>query len=835
MKHLSRKILLPLCAVVCATSAAVAAPAHNVCVPSATGVPTMEGPPKWLAWGGAAPVSAALDDPRWLGATGQSFELGGATAPLHTRAVWANEGGLPYLYLSFIVDVDGLLGAGASAPRDIFVGFRRAAPVGGEQAYIFQFHLDGTAAAGLVAPAHCANFSECAEGGTSPTNYWRVFADLGATATCSSNGNTGQRFSRLVGATPADPPITWMTDAVRYWKLTTTAVPTLQNRWAVQIRFPIAAAAGMPLENGLEPGSTFWYQATAQVSGGGGGPYINLGRWPRELTTSICPNTSIADFLIHEELGNPDNYSSLTTFAGARPATCDKGLRIRTPNIGAVFEAPVATDLTTVALNTGFKALKPDGTPGTNTVVAQVENTDTTAVTAPLMARFRLASWGSAPWSTSDPGKWKDMRHAENGVCGNGAAPACTPTTIAAGGKGAIHFQWQIGDDPTLGASEYCKFGLTPPVGQGVCQVCSCATSSTCDASTDPGTQSTRPGVGLWPCVSSNYRHQCMLVELSAPNGGVNFEQQSSWNNMNFGQMSVLEREALIDARGLPVAKDQQEQDIYLIAMPRNMPEKIAGGTTSGTELVGRSAFETAKRLLEPYRESYFALSEDERQDLARRLKRRIPTPDDLREDRRTRYFGQEYIVMQQVRSLAAPDDYRRAGSLLDLAGRAMTGQISAQQVTQELVDTVGPEVAAQVVPTLEIYPFYRHLGVGAVYEPMTAFTVFLSHEGALNGITWDLDGVERVGENIFHLTIPVGFARRIRVRSQAIEPGELVQSPGSKVWPCGGGCCCRDRGLVAGLSNGLPTVLGLVLLGGRRRRRKAKKEAARRRTEGLD
>ncbi|MBK7535699.1 MAG: hypothetical protein IPI49_10105 [Myxococcales bacterium] len=817
--------ILTLAAVTCVAASAAAAPAHNVCVPMASGVPTMAGPPKWQSWGGTAPVSAALDDPRWLGATGQSFELGSAKAPLHTRAVWATEGGQTFLYLSFIVDVEGMLGATASSPRDLFVGFRRPAPVGGEAAYIFQFHLDGTAAAGLVAPAHCGRYADCAEDGTTPQNYWRVFVDQGATATCSTTGSTGQRFSRLVGATPADPPITWMADAVRYWKLGAGEPLALQNRWAVQVRFPVAAAAGQPLSAGIEPGSSFWYQATAQVAGGGGGPYVNLGHWPRELTTPICPNTSLADFLIHQELGDPDKYSSLTTFSGARPATCDKGLRISTPQIGAVFDAPLATDLSTVALNTIFKALKPDGTPGVNTVVAQVENTGATAVTAPLLARFRLAGWGAAPWSTTDPGKWKDMRKAKDGVCGAGTSPSCTPTTIAAGGKGAISFRWQLGDDPTLGASEYCQFGLTPPAGQGVCQVCSCAGSATCDAPTDPGTQSTRPGVGLWPCVSSNYHHQCMLVELSAPNGGVDFEQQSSWNNMNFGQMSVMEREALIDARGLPVAPGQKEQDIYLIAMPRVMPDKLAT-TSTGNELVGRRAFEAARRVIDPYRESVAQLPEEERRRLAERMKRRIPTPDDLKEDRRMRYFGEAYLALQQVRALVSPDDYQRSGRLLDLAGRAMDGQVTAEQVTHDVVDLVGPSAAAEIVPTLEIYAFYQHLGKGAVYQPMTSFSVFLSHQGPLEGITWELDGAERVGHNIYHLRIPVGFARRVQVRSQALEPGELVQAPGSKSWPCGGGCCCRDRGLLAGLGNTMPTMLGLALVGGGRRRRKAAKAA---------
>ena len=815
--------ILTLAAVTCVAASAAAAPAHNVCVPMASGVPTMAGPPKWQSWGGTAPVSAALDDPRWLGATGQSFELGSAKAPLHTRAVWATEGGQTFLYLSFIVDVEGMLGATASSPRDLFVGFRRPAPVGGEAAYIFQFHLDGTAAAGhlrgRLVPERGARLD--AGGQRLPRRGGHREAHLHCPAVLQRErlagaelpvahgvGHPGDRRICRGGAHQAREALPGAPGggAGGGGALIDEHAPVVLRRGAVLCAVRVAPAV-----------------RGRHQAGGGGGPYVNLGHWPRELTTPICPNTSLADFLIHQELGDPDKYSSLTTFSGARPATCDKGLRISTPQIGAVFDAPLATDLSTVALNTIFKALKPDGTPGVNTVVAQVENTGATAVTAPLLARFRLAGWGAAPWSTTDPGKWKDMRKAKDGVCGAGTSPSCTPTTIAAGGKGAISFRWQLGDDPTLGASEYCQFGLTPPAGQGVCQVCSCAGSATCDAPTDPGTQSTRPGVGLWPCVSSNYHHQCMLVELSAPNGGVDFEQQSSWNNMNFGQMSVMEREALIDARGLPVAPGQKEQDIYLIAMPRVMPDKLAT-TSTGNELVGRRAFEAARRVIDPYRESVAQLPEEERRRLAERMKRRIPTPDDLKEDRRMRYFGEAYLALQQVRALVSPDDYQRSGRLLDLAGRAMDGQVTAEQVTHDVVDLVGPSAAAEIVPTLEIYAFYQHLGKGAVYQPMTSFSVFLSHQGPLEGITWELDGAERVGHNIYHLRIPVGFARRVQVRSQALEPGELVQAPGSKSWPCGGGCCCRDRGLLAGLGNTMPTMLGLALVGGGRRRRKAAK-----------
>ncbi len=813
-------------AAITASLAPAAFAGPTVCIPEAIGVPTMSGPPMWAPWPGMpGAASTALDDPRWQGAAGQSYQLGSAKAPLHTRALWGNSAGKDYLYLSFLVDIEALSGAGATTPRDLFIGFRRAAALGtGERAYIFQFHLNADPATGPVAPSFCANYADCEIGaGTGVTpNYWRVFTDFGGTGTCAATGATGEKFRATADA---GTTLTWMSDAVRFWKIDDPASPLLHNRWAVQVRFPIADA-GQPLTEGIERGSSMWYEATTRIGGAGGGPFASVGRWPRTVDRSICPEHSEdPNYLIHERLGDAANYSPLHLYSGSFPVgalpdgtTCGRGLSIETADIGAVFEAPAPA---TGALTTMFRALKADGTPGTNTVVARVRNNGA-AATAPLLARFRLASWGAAPWSTSDPGKWKDLRPVPSGVCASGAAPGCTPTAMPSGGTTVLSFPWQLGNDPTLGASEYCKYGLTPPAGQGTCQVCSCAGVATCDASGDPGVQSTRPGSGLWPCVSKNYVHQCLLVELSAPNGGVDFERQSAWNNMNFGQMSILSREALIDARGLPVAQGQKEHELYLVAMPRNMPSKLAAPVTGG-DFVGKQAFAAAQRLIEPYRKRHGELSPEEKMILAQRLKRRLPTPDELRRDKLAKYFGEDYLALQEVRALAAADDYQRSGRLLELAGRAMGGQVPAEQLTREVVEVVGPSVAAEVVPTLEIYAFHQQREAGRVYQPMTSFAVFLSHEGAMNGITWELDGAEKVSENVYRLRIPVGFAKRIQVRSQALEPGEAVQAPGNRAWPCGGGCCCRDRGLVAGLGDMAPTLLGLSLFGVPRRRKKSR------------
>jgi hypothetical protein len=95
-----------------------------------------------------------------------------------------------------------------------------------------------------------------------------------------------------------------------------------------------------------------------------------------------------------------------------------------------------------------------------------------------------------------------------------------------------------------------------------------------------------------------------------------------------------------------------------------------------------------------------------------------------------------------------------------------------------------------------------------------------------MTGIDWLIDGATKVGQNIYHLEIPVGFARKIRVRAQAIQPPEAKLGPNNPVWPCAGGCAAcggasRNCGLVTQVSNTLPGLIAGVFVIGRRRRRK--------------
>jgi len=861
-------------AILGASAVAIAAPAHNVCVPQAVGVPSRSGPPDWMGWtGGTGLVETRLDDPRWLGASGQSFGNGGALAPLHTRMLWATTGGTRYLYLSFMVDLAGISGAGLTTPRDIFVGFRRPSPflagTHNEFGYIFEFHLTGGgegAVDHVIAPTHCSTFNDCAEVPGPGKNFWRVFVDHDEGDDCVVGGVTvhGPAFRALTGSFTDSAPIDWMTsttpagqDAVRYWKLDAAQPGAIQNRWAVQVRVKVAATDSEPLENGIPPSSTFWYEAAAKLTGGD--QYAALSWWPRELADTVCVSSATPNTLVHPQLGDatscagtttagtcsPDNYSAFTTFnfGAPRPASCDGGLSIDTPYIGSVV-ATGSTNFATVNPTTSFKAS------ATNTVIAQVVNLGTTDVDAPILARFRLANWGSAPWLTpTEHGIWPDMRGAESGVCGAGAAPTCgspppsfvIPHFVDADSDGLadtrapIKFSWTIGDSPVLGNSEFCKFGLAPPgtvpPATG-CAACDCKTdpSNQCDdkspTSADVGTRATiaSPVNPSPPCVSRRIEHECMFVELSAPHGSVQFAQQSSWNNMNFDQMSTVFREGLIDARQLPRRPGQREQDIYLIAMPRNMPAAIPGGPTDGAHFVRERALERAEAVAAPYLQDLSKLPAPKVTEIANQLGRGNIAAAIRANPQAT--DGGDKGFRERIQRLAPalqimPDrDVKRVVGLVTL----VLGSQSAADLNEDVVRTVGPVEAAGVVPTLEIYPFYLPQGRGNTWIPMTAFTVFLGHEGSMAGIDWQIDGATRVGQNIFHMTIPVGYARKIQVRAQATQPPEARIGPSNPAWPCAGGCAAcgganRSCGLVAALGSGGPGLLACVWVVGRRRK----------------
>jgi hypothetical protein len=174
--------------------------------------------------------------------------------------------------------------------------------------------------------------------------------------------------------------------------------------------------------------------------------------------------------------------------------------------------------------------------------------------------------------------------------------------------------------------------------------------------------------------------------------------------------------------------------------------------------------------------------------------------------------------------------DLQRVDRLLSVATQQPQGDKPSAAQVRNAVATLGPEAAAEIVPTLDIYPFYLPGARGHIYQPMTAFTVFLSHESTLSGIQYQIDGADKVGENVYHLRIPLNNARKIQVRAQALVGSEIPLPPGMPQWPCAGGCVTcggaanRNCGLVTMIGNTAPGLIAGVLAIRRHRKKPAKK-----------
>jgi hypothetical protein len=112
----------------------------------------------------------------------------------------------------------------------------------------------------------------------------------------------------------------------------------------------------------------------------------------------------------------------------------------------------------------------------------------------------------------------------------------------------------------------------------------------------------------------------------------------------------------------------------------------------------------------------------------------------------------------------------------------------------------------------------------------MTSFSIFLSHENTLSGIRYVIDGADKVGKNVYHMRIPVGFAKKIQVRAEAIQSGDVLAPP-NPAWPCAGGCAAcgganRNCGLVTTIGNTTPGLIAGVLVIRRRRKKQPAKAA---------
>lgn len=710
-------------------------------------------PPNWASWATTPPTvnDTSLDDPRWNGAAADSYSYGSSSAPLHVRTMWKDD----YLYLSFISDLT--VDPGASTPRDVFVGFRRVTPITTAPkayGYIFQIHLQNNTGAELKAGAvpFCTKWDTsyaCGDTGGKPI-YWRVFADAGTTSSCSGGIQNKRQFQQIAAPT-------WVNGNIHAWQLD-------DGRWAVQMRVKLAAAGSTSLNDGIEKGSQWWYEATISANPSN---LVSLGKLPASAGTFCRNQVDFADEIVHETLKGDDasTWGELSLLApGASPTGCDNGLYIDRGHLGAVFDTAGPYD--NVALTTDIKALRANGTAAANTIIAQVVNGTGAAFSGKLQARFKLADWGA---TIQNLGDWITIP-ADSGTTNPAIRDIPSSSPLANGARAAVSFNW------TLKEEDYCKYQLTIPNYR--CDTCTCPMA-------DPEGNGCRQFAKLrangtvektGPCLMNKTRfHQCLQVELTTPNNAVKISQSGAFTNLDFKEMSVYQGEATIDIKGAP---GNGAHEVILLTIPRNLPAPT-NKVTSGLELLANNSLRLARAITDSHAKSITSMKE---KDLKNRMGTRtaLTAKTLARDDNKVlAALGSKSIVELDKKRIKLPDrDYEITGDLLRVAGEAVSSRQAtnkpAASLTRRLVSSIGPGLAAKVVPVIEVYPFYKPAR-GNIYLPMTAFAVFLSHEGATTGFTVsDLagPGITKLSTNIYKLTVPAGRTKaHVTLHAESVDP----------------------------------------------------------------
>jgi hypothetical protein len=251
----------------------------TTCVPAASGVPGLSGPPDWLT---ANLHKDDLYDPRWRGCAAQGFPLtGGNTEEVSFRALYQTDSATDKrLFLSWNIKVDPQL---SNQQDKLYVGLRDP----GGAAIVIQVTPYGSSAANIV---------------NQPANAIDTFQ------------RSGSSWSAL--AEPA-----WINTTTRVW-LTISPSPT----WAIQMVVPIKSGGSLTDSTGPTLSDTFglWYYAQVATNAG----YIRY-EW-KPGTAPTAPGDILAG-----NYPNPTAWDAFHLSSGPGDAACPTaGVTLQWSDVG---------------------------------------------------------------------------------------------------------------------------------------------------------------------------------------------------------------------------------------------------------------------------------------------------------------------------------------------------------------------------------------------------------------------------------------------------------------------------------------------------------------------
>lgn len=486
-------------------SPAPASAQERVCIPKAVGVPGNSKPPIW--WDPAelySTIEPTDKDPRWKGALriahGSGFVERVALRALHHPST---PDGLQHLYLSFQVENANF----DQAVQRVLIGLgpdcsTASGPCDEDLRYIIAADVNHPA------PADPDENDRVVAG--DPAWFLSYLYEF------SEPSNNGQDLYELV-----DSPH-WMS-RFRLW----FAPEPHERTWTVNMLIPVSddLAKGLPLQEDF-----FMTYGVRLSSGIGGG--ISVESWPRDQ--DCAGHCTLSGALSHTPAFGEARAPQLGYWDGFRMGTtgdCVQGISLASSDIGIL---PDGADPRTAVLGHEISREKE------NIFVARPENqTGDTVFAETLLARFRLANWGSTPTGGTaiDTGEWLDIYFDRDP-----APEVINESDILDGNKGVMQTEWHPETE-----AEKCYY----------------------DA----------PDAGDCTGIEPRGKHQCLLVELKSRGGDYLFTNESVHRNMNFvdveaGSSSVT-MEAFVTPKGAKPAGDQRSHIIYLQVDRRHMPAKV--------------------------------------------------------------------------------------------------------------------------------------------------------------------------------------------------------------------------------------------------------------------